>query len=101
MLERTTDSFSLISEYFGQCLFDDSSTTENKPTKLKSIPLTTVLAPKPVIPIVQTLPSPSPIIHTRQNTNPFDEDDNMEYDDNKNPFKEDYDESKNPFADDI
>jgi len=24
----------------------------------------------------------------------------MEYDDNKNPFKDEYDESKNPFADD-
>lgn len=101
MLEQANDSFSLISEYFGRCLFDDPSTVEYKSNKLKSVPLTTVLVPKPV-PVIQTLPSPSPILHIQQNTNPFDEDDdNMEYDDNKNPFKEDYDESKNPFAEDI
>jgi len=101
MLERATDSFSVISEYFGRCLFDEPSAVENKPTKLKSVSLTTVLPPKPIIPIVQTPTRQSPILHIQQNTNPFDEDDdNMEYDDNKNPFKDDYDESKNPFADD-
>lgn len=64
-----------------------------------------VLTPKPVAPVVQTPPRLSPILSVQtiqqQNTNPFDEDDDdMEYDDNKNPFKDEYDESKNPFADD-
>lgn len=42
-------------------------------------------------------------IKTVENTNPFGEDgddENLEYDNNKNPFNDDYDESKNPFADD-
>lgn len=57
-----------------------------------------------MVPAVQTPPRLSPILSVhaiqQQNTNPFDDDeDNMEYDDNKNPFKDEYDESKNPFAD--
>lgn len=46
--------------------------------------------------------SPVPSVQTtRQNTvNPFDEDD-VQYDNNKNPFGDYYDESKNPFANDI
>lgn len=57
-----------------------------------------VLAPKLVVPAVQNPLRLMPI------TNPFDEDDDddqMKYDDNKNPFKDSYDESKNPFADDM
>ncbi|CAH1714238.1 vacuolar protein sorting-associated protein 11 homolog [Aphis gossypii] len=104
-LERATDCFSLISEYFGRCLFDDLSTVENQLAKSKLISSPIVLTPKPVVPVVQTPPRLSPILSVhaiqQQNTNPFDEDeDNMEYDDNKNPFKDEYDESKNPFADD-
>lgn len=64
-----------------------------------------VLSPKPIAPVTQTSPRLSPILSeqiTQQNSNPFDDyEDNMVYDDNKNPFKEDYDESKNPFTDDI
>jgi len=64
-----------------------------------------VSLPKPVAPVVQTPPRLSPILSVQTiqqpNTNPFDEDDDgMEYDDNKNPFRDEYDESKNPFADD-
>jgi len=64
-----------------------------------------VLSPKPVAPVVQTPLRLSPILSVQtiqqQNTNPFDEDgDDIEYDDNKNPFKDEYDESKNPFSDD-
>lgn len=99
-MERATDSFSLVSEYFGRCLFDDLSTFENQLPKFKqSAPV--VLAPKLVVPAVQYQPKLTP------STNPFDEDhdddndDQMKYDDNKNPFKDDYDESKNPFADDM
>jgi len=58
------------------------------------------LTPIPVAPVVQTPSRLSPVLSV-QNTNPFDEDgDDMEYDDNKNRFKDEYDESKNPFADD-
>lgn len=44
-----------------------------------------------------------PIKTVELNTNPFGEfedDDNIDYDNNKNPFYNDYDESKNPFAND-
>ncbi|VVC44962.1 Zinc finger, RING-type,WD40-repeat-containing domain,Vacuolar protein sorting protein 11, C- [Cinara cedri] len=104
-LKQTTDSFSLISEYFGRCLFDDPSTFENQLAKFKlSSPV--LLSPKLVVPAVQTPPKLSPILAVRTikpSTNPFDEDDDdqMRYDDNKNPFKTDYDETKNPFADDM
>jgi len=63
------------------------------------------LTPIPVAPVVQTPPRLSPVLSVQtlqqlKTTNPFDEDDDMEYDDNKNPFKDEYDESKNPFMDD-
>lgn len=102
-LERTTDSFSLISEYFGRCLFDDPSTVENQILRSK-LASPAVLAPELAVPVVPTPPRLSPILSkpiVKKTTNPFDEDeDNMDYDDNKNPFKDDYDESKNPFAND-
>lgn len=63
--------------------------------------------PKFVAPVVQipsTLSSTIlPIKTVELNTNPFGEfedDDNIDYDNNKNPFYNDYDESKNPFAND-
>lgn len=109
-LERSTDSFSLISEYFSRCLFDNLTAAENQ--LAKSIFVSPeLLAPKSVIPVVQTPPrlSPKLSVKTMQpSTNPFDEDgddddddDDIEYDNNKNPFKNDYDESKNPFANDL
>lgn len=103
-LERSTDSFSLISEYFGRCLFDDLTSVENQLAKTTFVS-PELLTPKSVVQVVQTPPrlSPKLAVKTIQpSTNPFDEnDDNIEYDDNKNPFKDDYDESKNPFADDL
>lgn len=103
-LERTTDSFSLISEYLGRCLFDDISVVENQLSKSKLISPVAV-EPKPVVSVVPVVPAQSQIPITIKTvplyTNPFDEDDNTEYEDNKNPFMEDYDESKNPFADDM
>lgn len=98
-LERSTDSFSLISEYFGRCLFDDLTALENELSK------SIIVSAKSVVPSNHTTSrlSPKLAVKTVQpSTNPFDEDDdNIEYDDNKNPFKDDYDESKNPFADDL
>jgi hypothetical protein len=111
-LERSTDSFSLISEYFGRCLFDNLTAAENQ--LAKSIFVSPELsAPKAIVPIVHTPPRLSPKLAVKTSINPFDEDDDdddMEYDSNnpfkndykesKNPFKNDYDESKNPFAND-
>lgn len=98
-LERVTDSFSLISEYFGRCLFDDKLSVTNQPGKLKSV------SPIPIPPAVQ--PAPPKVNPTLPKTvvqpyvNPFEEDnDGAEYDASKNPFNDDYDDTKNPFAND-
>lgn len=100
-MERTTDSFSLISEYLGRCLFDDTPVVESQLSKSKLISPVAV-EPKPIAVVPVQSQTPISIKTVSPNTNPFDEDeDNVEYDDNKNPFMEDYDESKNPFADDV
>jgi len=101
-LEQSTDSFSLISEYFGRCLFDDLPTIKQESHLVPKSPI--VLTPtKPVIQVPFSSSNTIPLVKSlEQNKNPFGEDgddDNNDYDDNKNPFNDDYDESKNPFAD--
>lgn len=98
-LERSTDSFSLISDYFGRCLFDNVPTDESHQVPKSPIVLT---PPKPVVQVPFSSSNMIlPLKSVEQNTNPFDEDgeDDNDYDDSKNPFNDDYDESKNPFAD--
>ncbi|XP_050429198.1 vacuolar protein sorting-associated protein 11 homolog isoform X2 [Adelges cooleyi] len=110
-LERANDSFSLISEYFARCLFDEPFAVENQLIKSnessRSIFVPEKLNPKLVNTITEATSRSSPIL-VSSNTilepkNPFDEDDdNIEYDDEKNPFSDDYVlDNKNPFANDV
>ncbi|XP_050531925.1 vacuolar protein sorting-associated protein 11 homolog [Daktulosphaira vitifoliae] len=107
-LERTNDSFSLLSEYFGRCLFDNDSAIVDKQFFKFNTVVPKKITPKTVTNSVEIPLGSSPKIinsnisnsvATFEPKNPFDEDvSNMDYDDNKNPFNDDYDDSLNPFA---